>query len=158
MADFNKENKVEDFLGGVGLEEQNNNNKSIDEVNNNVQTEEKVEEQVVQEEQDGTVFKKVEVSALPAKQSIWSKIKSLLAEKRNLNSLFNIQLTPYQQKIENEINEFLHQEISFERVINFFKKSATLFKKSTIIMKKIVRVNTQEKETSFSQEQNGDGS
>jgi len=45
---------------------------------------------------------------LPEKTSFWTKIK---------NALFyevKIELTPYQQKIEDEINDFLHQDITWK--------------------------------------------
>ncbi len=45
---------------------------------------------------------------LPEKPSFWTKVR---------NALFyevKIELTPYQQKIENEINDFLHQEITWK--------------------------------------------
>ena len=50
---------------------------------------------------------------LPAKQGVWDKVKSVLFYD------FNFKLTPYQQKIEDEINEFLHQEITWEKVHDF---------------------------------------
>lgn len=51
---------------------------------------------------------KVSGANLPVKPSIWTKIK---------NALFaevTIELTPYQQKIEDEINDYLHQEITWK--------------------------------------------
>ena len=45
---------------------------------------------------------------LPAKPSLWSKIKGILTYE------IKVELTPYQQKIEDEINEFLHQEITWK--------------------------------------------
>ena len=44
---------------------------------------------------------------LPEKTSLWTKVK---------NALFceiQIELTPYQQKVEDEINDFLHQDITW---------------------------------------------
>lgn len=55
----------------------------------------------------GTAFK-VASTNLPEKTGFWTKVK---------NALFyeiKVELTPYQQKIENEINEFLHQEITWK--------------------------------------------
>lgn len=43
----------------------------------------------------------------------WSKFKSFLFQE------INVELTPYQQKVEDEINEFLHQEITWTGVKNF---------------------------------------
>ena len=51
---------------------------------------------------------KVANSNLPEKTGFWTKLK---------NALFyevKIELTPYQQKVENEINDFLHQEITWK--------------------------------------------
>ncbi len=43
----------------------------------------------------------------------WNKFKSFWLQE------INVELTPYQQKIEDEINEFLHQEITWTGVKNF---------------------------------------
>ena len=51
---------------------------------------------------------KVASTNLPEKTGFWTKVK---------NALFyeiKVELTPYQQKIENEINDFLHQEITWK--------------------------------------------
>ena len=51
---------------------------------------------------------KVASTNLPAKPNFWTKVK---------NALFyeiKVELTPYQQKIENEINEFLHAPITWK--------------------------------------------
>lgn len=56
---------------------------------------------------------KVAGSNLPATPSVWTKIK---------NALFyeiKVELTPKQQQIEDEINEFLHQEITWGKVKSF---------------------------------------
>ncbi|MBQ3145747.1 MAG: hypothetical protein IJB90_04180 [Clostridia bacterium] len=53
---------------------------------------------------------KVASTNLPAKPSFWTKVK---------NALFyeiKVELTPYQQKIEDEINEFLHQPITWKSI------------------------------------------
>lgn len=55
----------------------------------------------------GSKFK-VASTNLPEKTSVWTKVK---------NALFyeiKVELTPYQQKVEREINEFLHQEITWK--------------------------------------------
>ena len=46
----------------------------------------------------------------------WSKFKNFLFQE------INVELTPYQQKVEDEINEFLHQEISFKGFLDILKK------------------------------------
>jgi len=70
-----------------------------------------------------SVFQRVEADALPAKQTVWSKIRSFLFQEVDLMAPIKVELTPYQQKIEDEINEFLHQEISFKGFFNIFKKN-----------------------------------
>lgn len=55
----------------------------------------------------GTAFK-VASTNLPAKTGFWTKVKNILFYE------IKVELTPYQQKIENEINEFLHQEITWK--------------------------------------------
>lgn len=59
------------------------------------------------EEVAGTSFK-VASTNLPVKVGFWTKVKNVLF------SEIRIELTPYQQKIENEINDFLHQEITWK--------------------------------------------
>ena len=71
---------------------------------------------------DETVFKKVEAGNLPVKQSPWTKIKNFLFQEVDLMKPIRVELTPYQQKIEDEINEFLHQEITFKSFFGLFKK------------------------------------
>ena len=90
MAEFNEENGV---FGGVKFDSTNT---AGTETNND------------------TVFTKVDSGSLPTKPSIWSKIRSFLFQEIDLNAPIKVELTPYQQKVEDEINEFLHQEISFK--------------------------------------------
>ena len=76
----------------------------------NVSKEFKLEEESVSNSETSASEFKVAGSSenLPTKPSVWTKIK---------NAIFyevKIELTPYQQKIENEINEFLHQEITWK--------------------------------------------
>lgn len=52
-------------------------------------------------------------SNLPAKPSIWAKLKGILTYE------VKVELTPYQQKVEDEINEFLHQDITWKKVKDF---------------------------------------
>ena len=51
---------------------------------------------------------KVANTNLPAKPSFWTKVKNVLFYE------IKVELTPYQQKVENEINDFLHQEITWK--------------------------------------------
>ena len=96
MAEFNEEIKKDGVFGGVNFESTNDsNNETIPSDN-------------------GTVFTKVDNGTLPTKPSIWSKIRSFLFQEVDLMAPIKVELTPYQQKVEDEINEFLHQEISFK--------------------------------------------
>ena len=70
----------------------------------------------------GSAFK-VATTNLPEKTGFWTKVK---------NALFyeiKVELTPYQQKVEDEINEFLHQEITWGKVKDFlFQEVAITYK------------------------------
>ena len=57
---------------------------------------------------------------LPAKPSAWTKIKNALCYE------IKVELTPYQQKIEDEINEFLHQEITWQSFKSFLLKEVPI--------------------------------
>ena len=66
----------------------------------------------VGEGETGATFRPVGTN-LPEKPSAWTKVK---------NALFyeiKVELTPYQQKIEDEINEFLHQEVTWQSFKSF---------------------------------------
>lgn len=52
-------------------------------------------------------------AGLPTKIGFWSKFKNFCL------TPITVELTPYQQKIENEINDFLHQEITFKSIHDF---------------------------------------
>ena len=53
---------------------------------------------------------------LPAKVGFWQKFKAFWLQEIDWNTEIKVELTPHQQKIEDEINEFLHQEITWEKV------------------------------------------
>ena len=46
----------------------------------------------------------------------------------NKNKEIKVELTPAQQKVEDEINEFLHQEITWEKVHDFLFQEVTFGK------------------------------
>ena len=50
---------------------------------------------------------------VPVKQGFWTKFKNFWLQD------IEVELTPYQQKIEDEINEFLHQEVTWQSFKNF---------------------------------------
>ena len=56
---------------------------------------------------------------LPTKAGFWSKFKAFWLQEIDWNKEIKVELTPYQQKVEDEINEFLHQEITWQKVHDF---------------------------------------
>ena len=58
-------------------------------------------------------------SNLPTKIGFWDKFKAFWLQEIDWNREIKVELTPYQQKVEDEINEFLHQDITWEKVHNF---------------------------------------
>ena len=71
------------------------------------------------------MFKPVETT-LPAKPSFWSRCKAFWLQE------VKVELTPYQQKVEDEINEFLHQEITWEKVHDFLFQEIDLMAPITV--------------------------
>ena len=70
---------------------------------------------------NGANFEPIEKNKAITKQGLWSKVKAFLFQEIDLNAPVKVELTPYHQKVEDEINEFLHQEITFKGIANFFK-------------------------------------
>lgn len=52
-------------------------------------------------------------TSLPTEVGFWSKFKAFLLQD------ITVELTPYQQKVEDEINEFLHQDVTWQGVKGF---------------------------------------
>lgn len=73
------------------------------------------------------MFKPVDTT-LPAKVGFWSSMKSFLT----------VELTPHQQKIEREINEFLYQEITWQKIHDFLFQEITFGKKKKDVQPEIV--------------------
>ena len=67
---------------------------------------------------------------LPVKTGFWSKFKAFWLQEIDWNREIKVVLTPRQQKIEDEINEFLHQEITWEKVHDFLFQEITFGKKN----------------------------
>ncbi len=99
MADLGEENKVSGVFGGVEF------GSTESEKEGNVQTFQNA----------GTIRNE----QLPVKRGFWSKFKAFWLQEIDWNKEIKVELTPYQQKVEDEINEFLHQEITWESVHNF---------------------------------------
>lgn len=61
-------------------------------------------------------------SALPAKVGMWPKVKSFLFQE------IKVELTPAQQKFEDDLNDFLHIEITWQDFKNFLFQDITFGK------------------------------
>lgn len=64
---------------------------------------------------------------LPVTRSFWSNMKAFWLQEIDLKKIdwkreIKVELTPYQQKIEDEINEFLHQDITWAKFRDFITK------------------------------------
>ena len=68
-------------------------------------------------------------SKLPTKVGFWQKFKAFWLQDIDWNKEIKVELTPAQQKVEDEINEFLHQEITWEKVHDFLFQDVTFGKK-----------------------------
>ena len=102
MADLGEENKVTGVFGGVELEN------AVEETNENAGT--------------------IKNEYLPVKAGFWTKFKSFWLQDVDWNKEIKVELTPYQQKVEDEINEFLHQEITWGKVRDFLFQEVTIGK------------------------------
>ena len=97
MADLGKIDEVTGVYGGVNTSEST----TTEEPTNNA----------------GTIMK--DGGNLPTKAGFWSKFKAFWLQEIDWNKEIKVELTPYQQKVEDEINEFLHQEITWGKVHDF---------------------------------------
>lgn len=68
--------------------------------------------------------------ALPTKVGFWQKFKAFWLQEIDWNKEIKVVLTPKQQKIEDDINEFLHQEITWEKVHDFLFQEISFGKKN----------------------------
>lgn len=77
------------------------------------------------------MFKPVETT-LPAKQGFWSRFKAFWLQDAEefLGKEIKVELTPYQQKIEDEINEFLYQEVTWSKIHDFLFQEISFGKKN----------------------------
>ena len=74
-------------------------------------------------ENDASNFKPIEKNKAITEKGLWSRIKEFLFQEIDLYAPIKVELTPYQQKVENEINDFLHQEVTFKGIANLFKRN-----------------------------------
>ncbi len=104
MADLGEVNNTSGVFGGVEL-----------------QTMESEETQTP--ENAGTIMQPG--TNLPTKTGFWNKFKAFWLQDIDWNKEIKVELTPYQQKVEDEINQFLHQEITWEKVHDFLFQEVT---------------------------------
>ena len=124
MADIRDEINL---CEGIEFNKENDEEKQIQ-----VQAEQIKEEQVQVNEGQVEEQEQVQVSNgenLPIKQGLWERFKVFWFEKIDWNREIKIELTPHQQKIENEINEFLHQEVTWKKIHDFLFKKIPFGKK-----------------------------
>ncbi len=62
-------------------------------------------------------------SALPAKVGVWPKVKAFLFQE------VKIELTPAQQKFQDDLNDFLHIELTWQDFKDFLFQDITFGKK-----------------------------
>ena len=76
------------------------------------------------------MFKPVDTT-LPTKQGFWAKFKAFWLQDAEefLKKEIKVELTPKQQKMEKEINEFLYQEVTWQKIHDFLFQEITFGKK-----------------------------
>ena len=111
---MDEEINKEGIFGGILFENPKEESNVVESVTKNVTT-----------ENVGTIRNE----ALPAKIGFWSKFKAFWLQDIDWNKEIKVELTPKQQKVEDEINEFLHQEITWEKVHDFLFQEITFGKK-----------------------------
>lgn len=109
MANIEEVNKISGAFGGVELEGV------------------KKQDQPIQENA-GTI--RQVGKDLPAKVGFWNKFKSFWLQEIDWNKEIKVELTPYQQKLEDEINDFLYQDITWEKVHNFLFQEVSFKRKN----------------------------
>ena len=131
MAEFGEENKVTGVFGGVEFGTENGFNEfKIDENGHEVggdvntyQNEYRIDDQ--EQQNAGTIRNE----ALPVKRGLWQRFKAFWLQEIDWNKEIRVELTPKQQKVEDEVNEFLHQEVTWEKIHNFLFQDITFGKK-----------------------------
>lgn len=66
----------------------------------------------------------VSESSLPAKVGLWPKVKAFLFQE------IKVELTPAQQKFEDDLNDFLHIELTWQDFKDFLFQDITFGKKN----------------------------
>lgn len=108
-----KKKDIIPILGGVYMNEENKvyGKVNFDGTTENIGT---------KYENDCSKFKVCDNANLPVKPSFFTKLKNILFYE------IKVELTPHQQKIEDEINEFLHQEVTWQSFKNFLFKEVEI--------------------------------
>lgn len=88
----------------------------------NYNDDETLEEMITKEEPKF----KLCTNTLPEKTGIFTKIRNLLLTE------ITIELTPHQQKVFSEVNEFLHQDITWKKIRDLLFTEITFGKKKNI--------------------------
>ena len=122
MADIGEEKKISGVFGGIEI---NNNENKNENIVNPVNPEPTVEAGVF-----GGVNVEKEDTKLPTKIGFSAKFKAFWLQEIDWNKEIKVELTPYQQKVEDEINEFLHQEITWKKVHDFLFQDISFGKKN----------------------------
>ena len=65
-------------------------------------------------------------SNLPVKAGMWTKVKNFLF---HLNKPIVLELTPREEKVLNEVHNFLFQEVKFPELHDFLFQEITIFGK-----------------------------
>ena len=68
-------------------------------------------------------------SELPAKVGFWQKFKAFWLQDVDWHKEIKIELTAGQQKMEDDVNDFLHQEVTWEKVHDFLFQEISFGKK-----------------------------
>ena len=64
---------------------------------------------------------------LPAKIGVWSKVKGFLFQEISLNKPIVLELTPKEEKVLNEVHDFLFQEVKFPELHDFLFREINIF-------------------------------
>ena len=68
-------------------------------------------------------------SNLPVKTGMWTSVKNFLFQEIDLNKPIVLELTPREEKVLNEVHNFLFQEVKFPELHDFLFQEITLFGK-----------------------------
>ena len=68
-------------------------------------------------------------SGLPTQIGVWSKIRGFLFQEIDLNKPIVLELTPKEEKVLNEVHDFLFQEVKFPELHDFLFQEITFFGK-----------------------------